>query len=89
MNSTLLLLKSAMHAQGMVGLKMNLPQKNLEKVLKVLPSLRTPTVSSLVDKRWVAVEVVVKEEDIKKLVPLLKDNGAEGIFEFSLNKLVY
>lgn len=87
--SLLILLKSAMQAQGMVGLKMNLPQKNLERILKVLPSLNTPTVSGLVDKKWVALEVVVKEDEVKRLIPLLKENGAEGIFEFPLNKLVY
>ncbi len=88
-DSLLLLLKSAMQAQGMVGLKMNIPHKNINKIIKVLPSLRNPTISYLTDKEWVALEVVVKEGEVKKLVPLLKENGAEGIFEFSLNKLVY
>jgi len=89
MNSLVLLLQSALNAQGMVGLKMNVLKKNIDKILKILPSLKKPTISHLTDKNWVAIEVVVSEEEVKKLIPLLKERGAQGIFEFPLNKLVY
>lgn len=84
-----LLLRGALEAEGMVGLKMNVEKKNLEKIEKVLPALKKPTISQLSDPNWVAVEVIIKEQEVKKIIPQLKKCGAEGIIEYPLNKVVY
>ncbi len=84
-----LLLKGALEAESMVGLKMNVEKKNLEKIEKILPALKKPTISPLSDPNWVAVEVVLKETEVKKIIPLLKKAGAQGIIEYPLNKVVY
>jgi len=83
-----LLLKGALAAEEKVGLKMNVARKNLEKVLKVLPALNSPTVSNLHDKDWVAMDTVVDEKTVREIVPKLKDAGAEGIVEYPLNKVI-
>ncbi len=84
-----LLLKGALEAESMVGLKMNVEKKNLEKIEKIIPALKNPTISPLSDPNWVAVEVVLKETEVKKIIPLLKKAGAQGIIEYPLNKVVY
>ena len=84
-----LLLKGALEAEAKVGLKMNIAQKNLEKLLGALPALRNPTVSSLSLKGWVAVETIIDEHVVRELIPQLKAAGAEGIIEYPLNKVVY
>ncbi len=84
-----LLLKGALEAEGMVGLKMNVEKKSLTKIEKLLPSLKNPTISQLSDPNWVAVEVVLKESEVKKMIPQLKKAGAQGIIEYPLNKVVY
>ncbi len=84
-----ILLLGALEAEGMVGLKMNVEKKNLEKIEKILPSLKNPTISQLSDPNWVAIEVVLKESEVKKIIPLLKKAGAQGIIEYPLNKVVY
>jgi ATP phosphoribosyltransferase len=83
-----LLLKGAINAQGKVGLKMNAPMPALEKILSIIPSLRQPTISHLVGNEWVALEVIVTEKIVRKLIPELKKAGAEGIFEYDINKLI-
>jgi ATP phosphoribosyltransferase len=83
-----ILLKGALAAEGMVGLKMNLKEEDLDKVMKVLPSLKRPTVSHLTLKGWIAIEVVVEETVVKRIIPELKRVGAEGIIEYPLNKLI-
>jgi ATP phosphoribosyltransferase len=83
-----ILLKGALAAEGMVGLKMNLKQNDLPKVMKILPSLKRPTISSLALTGWIALEVVVDENIVKKIIPDLKRAGAEGIIEYPLNKLI-
>ena len=85
----LLLLKSALEAKGKVGLKLNVRKKDLKKVLKVLPALKKPTISPLTLKDWYALEVIIEEKELKRLLPLLKEKGAEGIIEYSLNKVIY
>jgi len=89
MHEIVLLLKGAIEAQGKVGLKMNLRRKDINKIVKILPSLRNPTISYLVDSQWCALEVIVDEKIVKKLIPTLKSLGAEGIVEYPLNKIVY
>lgn len=84
-----LLLEGALAARDKVGLKMNIPEANLQKVLKALPALRNPTVSPLASKGWVAVETIIDEVVVREIIPLLKEYGAEGIIEYPLNKVVY
>jgi ATP phosphoribosyltransferase len=84
-----LLLKGALEAEAKVGLKMNIARKNLAKLLERLPALRNPTVSSLSQEGWVAVETIIDEHIVRELIPKLKAAGAEGIIEYPLNKVVY
>lgn len=84
-----MLLKGALEAEAKVGLKMNVDRKNLEKLLKALPALRNPTISSLSQEGWVAVETIIDEHVVRELIPALKAAGAEGIIEYPLNKVVY
>jgi ATP phosphoribosyltransferase len=84
-----LLLKGALEAEAMVGLKMNIAQKNLAKLLQSLPALRNPTISNLSQTGWVAVETIIDEHVVRELIPRLKAAGAEGIIEYPLNKVVY
>lgn len=86
--SLAILLKGALAAEGMVGLKMNLEEGSLEKIMEVLPALKRPTVSRLTLPGWMAIEVVVAESVVKKILPALKRAGAEGIIEYPLNKLI-
>jgi ATP phosphoribosyltransferase len=88
MDNIVLMLKAALEARDKVGLKMNLPEINLPKVLEALPSLRRPTISQLAEGGWVAVETVIEESISRQIIPTLKDLGAEGIIEYPLNKLV-
>jgi ATP phosphoribosyltransferase len=84
-----LLLKGALEAEAKVGLKMNLEEKNLTRLLKSLPALRRPTISSLSQPGWVAVETIIDEHVVREFIPQLKAAGAEGIIEYPLNKVVY
>ena len=84
-----ILLKGALAAEGMVGLKMNIPFKTLPQVEKILPALRKPTISNLSDGNWIALEVIIEEKVVKKVIPALKRAGAEGIIEYPLNKIIY
>jgi ATP phosphoribosyltransferase len=82
------LLKGALMARDMVGLKLNLHDESLEAILGLLPSLRKPTVSRLATDGWVALEVVLTELQVRELIPRLKELGAEGIIEYPLNKVI-
>ena len=84
-----LLLKGALAARDLVGLKMNLPEKSLKKLLEALPALRNPTVSPLAQPEWVAIETVIEEKVVREIIPSLKTLGAEGIIEYPLNKVVH
>ncbi|OGS23495.1 MAG: ATP phosphoribosyltransferase [Elusimicrobia bacterium RIFOXYB2_FULL_50_12] len=84
-----ILLKGALAAEGMVGLKMNVAEKNLENIIGVLPALKKPTISHLSVSGWVALEVIIEEKIVKKIIPGLKRAGAEGIIEYPLNKIIY
>jgi ATP phosphoribosyltransferase len=88
MENIAILLKGALAAEGMVGLKMNLKEKDLPKIMSILPSLKRPTVSPLTLPGWMALEVVVEEKIVKRMIPDLKRAGAEGIIEYPLNKLI-
>jgi len=84
-----LLLKGALNARDLVGLKMNLPESNLKNLLEALPALRNPTVSPLAQAGWVAVETVIEERIVREIIPRLKALGAEGIIEYPLNKVIH
>jgi ATP phosphoribosyltransferase len=83
-----LLLKGALLAETLVGLKMNVPEKYLSRVVLLLPSLNAPTVSPLYNSDWYAVETVVNTDVVRDLIPRLLKAGAEGIIEYPLNKVV-
>jgi ATP phosphoribosyltransferase len=83
-----MLLQAAIDAEGKVGLKMNVPKNSLDEILTTLPALTSPTVSTLGDKTWVAVEIICAEYEVKQLLPKLKRCGACGIIEYPLNKVI-
>lgn len=82
------LLQGALRADSKAGLKMNLPKDKLEDVLSVLPSMKHPTVSQLVNSDWMALEVVLDERQARDLIPELKRSGAQDIIEYPLNKVI-
>ena len=84
-----MLLVGALEAQRRVLLKCNAPEKTLAKVVKVMPALHAPTVNKLNDSGWYAVESVVEERQVRDLIPALKANGATGIIELPLNKIIF
>jgi ATP phosphoribosyltransferase len=88
MDDLLLMLQGAMNAEGKVGLMMNVRTTDLPAVLKLLPALQTPTVSSLSDSQWVAVNTILDESIVRQIVPPLKQAGARGIVEYPLNKII-
>ncbi len=84
-----MLLRGALDAEALVGLKLNIKQADLAKVLKKLPALRNPTVNELSQTGWVAVDTVIEEHVVREIIPSLKAAGAEGIIEYPLNKVVH
>ncbi len=84
-----ILLKAAIEARSKVGLKMNVKKGDLESILKVLPAEKSPTVSSLADSEYVAIEVIVEDKVERALVPALKRAGASGIITYPLNKVIH
>ena len=83
-----LLLKAAIEAQGRVGLMLNVQRVDLDKVLALLPALQRPTISSLSEGEWVAVNTIIEERTVRDLIPKLKAAGGQGIVEYPLNKIV-
>jgi ATP phosphoribosyltransferase len=83
-----LMLRGAMEAQGRVGLMLNVRKADLNAVLAVLPALNSPTVSTLSDPEWVAVNTIIDEHLAWEMIPRLKAANATGIVEYPLNKLV-
>jgi len=84
-----LLLKGALEAEEKVGLKMNLRNNDLKKILGLLPAMRKPTISGLSQEGWLALETVIDERVVRTLIPKLKKAGAEGIIEYPLNKVIH
>lgn len=84
-----ILLNAAIDARNMVGLKMNIEKANLDKILKVLPSEKSPTISSLADPNYIAIEVIIDAKIERSLVPALKRAGASGIITYPLNKVIH
>jgi ATP phosphoribosyltransferase len=83
-----LLLKGALLAEGLVALKMNVPKDKIEQVIEILPSLNAPTIANLYQSDWLSVETVVSKNHVRELIPNLIKRGAEGIIEYSLNKVI-
>ncbi len=88
MGQIIMLLKGALAANNMVGMKLNVETKNLDKILAALPALKNPTVAPLARDGWVAVETVIEEDIVRSIIPALKAAGAQGIIEYPLNKLI-
>ncbi|MBI3315496.1 MAG: ATP phosphoribosyltransferase, partial [Candidatus Omnitrophica bacterium] len=90
-----MLLQGAINAEAKVGLKMNVREKDLKRIISLLPSLKNPTVSNLaVDlstnaEKWMDVDTIIDEKIVRTLIPRLKEAGAEGIIEYPLNKVIY
>ena len=84
-----MLMQGAIRAEGRVGLKLNVRREDARRVIDLLPALRMPTVSPLAfDEDWVAIETVIEERTVRELIPALKREGAEGIIEYQLNKII-
>ncbi len=88
MENMVLLLEGALAAEEKVGLKMNVPAKCLNAVMKCLPSMNSPTISMLTKKGWYDLDVVIDERTVRDLIPDLKRAGATGIVEYQLNKVI-
>ncbi len=83
-----LLLRAAIEAHGRVGLMLNVRRTDLDKILALLPALQRPTISSLSDDQWVAVNTIIEERTVRALIPKMKAAGGQGIVEYPLNKIV-
>ncbi|MBM9602951.1 ATP phosphoribosyltransferase [Desulfopila inferna] len=83
-----MLLQGSLRADRIVGLKMNVPEGKLQGIVDILPSLNAPTIANLYQTDWFSVETVISEDVVRDLIPKLKKNGAEGIIEYSLNKVI-
>lgn len=88
MENLKLLLQGAIMSEGMVGLKMNVRKKDLQKILNILPAMMKPTVSNLSDGSWYDVDTITEEKIVRILIPKLKKAGAQGIVEYPLNKVI-
>ncbi|NOT25731.1 MAG: ATP phosphoribosyltransferase [Acidobacteria bacterium] len=88
LNNIALLLSAAIAAQGRVGLMLNVRRTDLDKILGLLPALQKPTISSLSDADWVAVNTIIEERSVRDLIPKMKAAGGQGIVEYPLNKIV-
>lgn len=87
-NNISVMLKSCLDAEGKAGLMMNVRHHDLEKIIGLLPALQKPTVSNLSDPEWVSVNTIVNDMVVRTIVPDLKDAGAKGIVEYSINKII-
>jgi ATP phosphoribosyltransferase len=83
-----LMLKGAMLAEGKVGLMLNVRRADLDRVIAILPALKNPTISSLADPDWVAINTIVDESVVREIIPRLKEAGGQGIVEYPLNKII-
>jgi ATP phosphoribosyltransferase len=86
--SIALLLQGAILAEEKVGLKMNVKEKDLKRVTAILPAMKKPTISNLSEKGWCAIETIVEEKIVRNIIPKLKQEGAQGIIEYPLNKVI-
>ena len=83
-----MLLSGALKAESKVGLKMNVAEENMKPILGILPAMRNPTISSLSQDGWYAIETIIDQHIVRELIPQLRRVGAEGIIEYPLNKVI-
>jgi len=83
-----LMLSGVLASEGKVGLMLNVRRADLDRVITILPALKNPTVSSLADPEWVAINTIVDESVVREIIPRLKEAGAQGIVEYPLNKII-
>jgi ATP phosphoribosyltransferase len=83
-----LMLQSAMAANGQVGLMMNVPKNKLDEVMKILPEGKKPTIAELTDSNWMDLTVILEERLVREIAPDLKAIGVEDIVEYSINKII-
>ena len=88
MENILILLQGALAAEEKVGLKMNVPESSLKRVMTLLSAMHSPTLAPLSDKGWYALEVMIDEKVVRDIIPKLKMAGASGIVEYQLNKVI-
>jgi ATP phosphoribosyltransferase len=88
MDDLLLMVRGALAAEGKVGLLVNVLKADLPAVLKILPALKNPTISSLADDAWVALNTIIDEDIVRHIIPQLKQAGGHGIVEYPLNKII-
>src|SRR4029077_14800021 len=88
MDDLLLMVQGALAAEGKVGLMLNVRKTDLPEVLKILPALKNPTISSLSDDAWVALNTIIDENTVRHIIPQLKQAGGRGIVEYPLNKII-
>ena len=84
-----LMLQSAMVANGQVGLMMNVPKNKLDEVMKILPEGKKPTIAELTDSNWMDLNVILEERLVREIAPALKATGVEDIVEYSINKIIH
>ena len=84
-----LMLQSAMAANGQVGLMMNVPKNKLDEVMKILPEGKKPTIAELTDSNWMDLTVILEERLVREIAPELKAIGVEDIVEYSINKIIH
>ncbi|PYU26426.1 MAG: ATP phosphoribosyltransferase [Acidobacteria bacterium] len=87
-SNIVLLLQGAIAAYTKVGIMLNVRREHLDGVLQALPALKNPTISTLSDADWVAINTIVDEDVVRHLIPKLKAAQAQGIVEYPLNKIV-
>lgn len=88
LQNIVMLLQGTLDAENFVGIKCNVEEKKLDSVIKILPALHNPTVSTLSDKGWYAVETIIHSDEVKTVIPALKRAGASGIVEYPINKII-
>jgi len=82
------MLRACLNAEGKVGLMMNVPRADLDKILELLPALQKPTVAALSDPDWVDVNTILDESVVRALIPKLRAAGAKGIVEYPISKII-
>jgi ATP phosphoribosyltransferase len=82
------LLQGALQARSKVGLKMNVREDDLSKILNILPAMKQPTISKLVGSDWNAIETILDDTQVRDLIPALKTAGAQDIIEYPLSKVI-
>jgi len=83
------LLQGAINARNRVGLKFNIEKKYIDLLLPILPAMKNPTISPLINSDWAALEIIVEEQCVRRIIPTLQEHGARDIIEYPLNKVIF